>query len=141
MARPESTSLVDWPIETLKENEPFSDPLVNFPGPDDQAKMLMEMAGNIIAKRDRGEKLNRMERTIMVGTNNHSDRIPTYSFFTDGPSIHYGYTVREVEKNPKLHAEIVTRWTEEFGFEALGRRHRYDEHRDRGHGLGAHEVS
>ena len=120
MARPESTSLVDWPVETLKEHKPFSNPLVDFPAPDEQAKMLMEMAGNIIAKRDRGEKLNRMERTIMVGTNNHSDRIPTYSFFTDGPSIHYGYTVREVEKNPKLHAEIVARWTEEFGFEALG---------------------
>ena len=120
MARPESTSLFDWPVETLKTHKSFSDPLTNYPAPNAQAKMLMEMAGNIIAKRDRGEKLSRMERTIMVGTNNHSDRIPTYSFFTDGPAIYYGYTVREVEKNPKLHAEIVTRWTEEFGFEALG---------------------
>ena len=120
MARPESTALVDWPVETLMEHEPFSDPLAGFPAPNDQAQGLMQMAQDIVAKRDRGEKLNRMERTIMVGTNNHSDRIPTYSFFTDGPSIHYGYTVREVEQNPKLHAEIVARWTDEFGFEALG---------------------
>ncbi|MDP7100016.1 MAG: uroporphyrinogen decarboxylase family protein [Rhodospirillales bacterium] len=120
MARPESTSLVDWPVETLLAHEPFGDPLAGFPPPEAQAQGLMEMAGNILKKRDSGETLNRMERTIMVGTNNHADRIPTYSFFTDGPAIYYGYTVREVEQNPKLHADIVTRWTEEFGFEALG---------------------
>ena len=123
MARPESTSLVDWPVETVKEHEAFSDPLAGFPPKEAQAQGLMGMAQEILEKRDRGEKLNRMERTIMVGTNNHSDRIPTYSFFSDGIAIYYGYTVREVEQNPKLHAELVTRWTEEFGFEALGRRH------------------
>lgn len=120
MARPESTSIVDWPLETLREHEPFSDPLVGLPPKEEQAQMLMNMAQQIIEKRDSGQALNRMERTVMVGTNNHCDRIPTYSFFTDGPSIYYGYTVREVERNPKLHAEIVARWTEEFGFEALG---------------------
>jgi uroporphyrinogen decarboxylase len=61
-----------------------------------------------------------MERTLMVGTNNNCDRIPTYSFFTDGPANYFGYTCRQVERDPKLHAEVVERWTEEFGFEALG---------------------
>lgn len=120
MARPESTSLVDWPVEQLAEHTEYSDPLADFPPPEAQGQMLMEMVTATLEKRDRGEKLNRMERTLMVGTNNHSDRIPTYSFFSDGPANYYGYTCRQVEQNPKLHAEVVERWTDEFGFEALG---------------------
>jgi uroporphyrinogen decarboxylase len=120
MARPESSALADWPREHLKEHAEWSDPLAAFPPVEEQGKMLMGMVQATLAKRDRGEKLNRLERTLMVGTNNHADRIPTYSFFTDGPANHYGYTCRQVERDPKLHAEVVERWTDEFGFEALG---------------------
>lgn len=120
MARPESTALEDWPIEQLREHTDWSDPLADFPPPQAQGEMLMQMVMATLEKRDRGEPLNRMERTLMVGTNNSADRIPTYSFFTDGPANTYGYTCRQVERDPKLHAEVVERWTEEFGFEALG---------------------
>lgn len=120
MARPESSALADWPREQVKEHAEYSDPLAGFPPVEEQGKMLMGMVQATLEKRDRGEKLNRLERTLMVGTNNNADRIPTYSFFTDGPAIHYGYTCRQVERDPKLHAEVVERWTEEFGFEALG---------------------
>jgi len=120
MARPESTSIVDWPAEQVKEHTKYNDPLADFPPPEAQGQMMMEMVKATLEKRDRGEKLNRMERTLMVGSNNHCDRIPTYSFFTDGPGNYYGYTCRQLEEDPKLHAEVVERWTEEFGFEALG---------------------
>ncbi|MCQ3976536.1 MAG: hypothetical protein DPW09_24150, partial [Anaerolineae bacterium] len=120
MARPESTSIAHWPVEQLAEHTEWSDPLTHFPPPEAQGKMMMDMVMATLAKRDRGEELNRMERTLMVGSNNHCDRIPTYSFFTDGPCNHYGYTCRQIERDPKLHAEVVERWTEEFGFEALG---------------------
>ncbi len=121
MGRPESTALCDWPREQVLEHRPLErDPLDGFPPPEEQGKMLMEMVKATLAKRDRGEPLSRMERTLMVGSNNHCDRIPTYSFFTDGPGNYYGYTCRELERDPKLHAEVVERWTEEFGFEALG---------------------
>lgn len=120
MARPESTSIADWPVEQLAEHTGWSDPLASFPPPEAQGQMMMDMVMATLAKRDRGEKLNRMERTLMVGSNNHCDRIPTYSFFTDGPANYYGYTCRQIERDPKLHAEVVERWTDEFGFEALG---------------------
>lgn len=120
MARPESTAVEDWPIEQLREHEDWQDPLADFPPPEAQGEMLMGMVMATLEKRDRGEPLNRMERTLMVGTNNSADRIPTYSFFTDGPCNHYGYTCRQIERDPQLHAEVVERWTEEFGFEALG---------------------
>lgn len=120
MARPESTAIADWPVEKLAEHQEWSDPLANFPPPEEQGKMLMGMVMATLEKRNRGEPLNPMERTLMVGTNNNTDRIPTYSFFTDGPGNYYGYTCRQIEGNPKLHAEVVERWTEEFGFEALG---------------------
>jgi uroporphyrinogen decarboxylase len=119
MAKPESTALADWPIEKIKEHEDWSDPLAGFPPPEEQGKMLMGMVMDTLAKRDRGEELDRLGRTLMVGTNNNADRIPTYSFFTDGPANYYGYTCREVERDPKKHAEVVARWTEEFKFEAL----------------------
>jgi uroporphyrinogen decarboxylase len=120
MARPESTAIPDWPVEKLADHQPWSDPLASFPSPQEQGQMLMGMVKATLEKRDRGEKLNRLERTLMVGTNNHADRIPTYSFFTDGPANHYGYTCRQVERDPKLHAQVVERWTDDFGFEALG---------------------
>lgn len=120
MGRPEITALSHWPAEQLREHEPWQDPLAGWPSPQEQGQQLMQMVKATLEKRDRGEKLTRMERTLMVGTNNHCDRIPAYSFFTDGPAIYYGYTPRQIEKDPKLHAEVVERWTEEFGFEALG---------------------
>ncbi len=120
MARPESSALLDWPREKVTEHTEWSDPLANFPPPEEQGKMLMGMVMATLEKRNRSERLNRMERTLMVGTNNNADRIPTYSFFTDGPGNYYGYTCRQLERNPKLHAQVVERWTEEFGFEALG---------------------
>ncbi len=120
MSRPESSALADWPREQLAEHTGWSDPLAGWPPPEEQGKMLMGMVMATLEKRDRGEPLSRMERTLMVGTNNSADRIPTYSFFTDGPANYYGYTCRQVERDPKLHAEVVERWTEEFGFEALG---------------------
>lgn len=120
MARPESTAIADWPVEQLREHTEWQNPLANFPSPQEQGQMLMGLVQATLEKRDRGEKLNRLERTLMVGTNNNADRIPTYSFFTDGPANYFGYTCRQVEQNPKLHAEVVERWTEEFGFEALG---------------------
>jgi uroporphyrinogen decarboxylase len=120
VARPASTAVEDWPIERLAEHTDWSDPLADFPPPEAQGAMLMEMVKSTLEKRDRGESLDRMGRTLMVGTNNSADRIPTYSFFTDGPANLYGHTCREVERDPKLHAEVVRRWTEEFGFEALG---------------------
>ena len=120
MARPESTSLADWPVEQLAEHTEYNDPLAGFPSPQEQGEMLMGMVMATLEKRDSGAELSRMERTLMVGTNNRADRIPTYSFFTDGPANYYGYTCRQVERDPKLHAEVVERWTDEFGFEALG---------------------
>jgi uroporphyrinogen decarboxylase len=120
MARPENTAIAQWPAEKVAEHVPFADPLAEFPPVEAQGQMLMEMVMATLEKRDRGESLNRMERTLMVGTNNSGDRIPTYSFFTDGPANYYGYTCRQVEQDPVLHAEVVERWTEEFGFEALG---------------------
>jgi uroporphyrinogen decarboxylase len=120
MARPEVTNLDHWPREQLREHEPFRDPSVNWPSRQEQMGMLGGMVKAALEKRDRGEKLTRLERTLCVGTNNNADRIPTYSFFTDGPCNYYGYTCRQVERDPKLHAEVVERWTEEFGFEALG---------------------
>ncbi|HBY98673.1 MAG: hypothetical protein M5U01_24485 [Ardenticatenaceae bacterium] len=120
MARPEVTALPYWPREQVREHAEWADPLRNFPSPDEQGRMMMEMVQGTLKKRDRGEALNRMERTLMVGSNNHADRIPTYSFFTDGPANYYGYTCRQVEQDPELHAEVVERWTDEFGFEALG---------------------
>ena len=42
------------------------------------------------------------------------------SFFTDGPGNYYGYSCRQLEQNPELHAEVVERWTDEFGFTVLG---------------------
>lgn len=120
MGRPEITALPHWPREQVHEHELWEDPLTDFPSPEEQGQQLMSMVQATLEKRDRGEKLNRLERTLMVGSNNRCDRIPTYSFFTDGPGNYYGYTCRELEQNPKLHAEVVERWTEEFGFEALG---------------------
>jgi uroporphyrinogen decarboxylase len=120
MSRPEITAIPNWPREQVLEHTAFADPLENFPAPQEQGQMMMEMVMATLEKRDRGEKLNRMERTLMVGTNNNGDRIPTYSFFTDGPANYYGYTCRQVEQDPRLHAEVVERWTDEFGFEALG---------------------
>lgn len=86
MARPASTAVEDWPIERLAEHTDWSDPLADFPPPEAQGAMLMEMVKSTLEKRDRGESLDRMGRTLMVGTNNSADRIPTYSFFTDGPA-------------------------------------------------------
>ena len=120
MARPENTALVEWPRERLREHEPFTDPLADFPPVDEQGQQMMQMVMATLEKRDTGATLSRMERTLMTGTNNSSDRIPTYSFFTDGPANYYGHTCRDIEQNPKLHAEVIERWTEEFGFEALG---------------------
>ncbi len=120
MTRPESTALEDWPVEELAEHTEWKDPLADFPPPEAQGEMLMGMVKATLEKRDRGEPLGRMERTLMAGTNNSADRIPTYSFFTDGPCNYYGMTCRQIERDPKLHAEVVERWTEEFGFEALG---------------------
>lgn len=120
MARPESTALEDWPLEQIREHEDWRDPLADFPPPEAQGEMLMGMVGATLERRDRGEPLDRMGRTLMVGTANNADRIPTYSFFTDGPGNLYGYTCRQIERDPSLHAEVVERWTEEFGFEALG---------------------
>ncbi len=107
-------------METPRPHEDWQDPLEGGPSVEEQMNMMMPMVQATMEKRDRGEPLGKMERTLMVGTNNSSDRIPTYSFFTDGPAILYGHSPREMERNPKLHAEIVERWTEEFGFEALG---------------------
>jgi uroporphyrinogen decarboxylase len=107
-------------MENLHAQEDWQDPLAGGPSVEEQMNMMMPMVMATLEKRDRGEPLGKMERTLMVGTNNSSDRIPTYSFFTDGPGLMYGHMPRELEKNPKLHAEIVERWTEEFGFEALG---------------------
>lgn len=107
-------------VEEIKPHEEWQDPLAGGPSADEQMQQMMPMVEATLAKRDRGETLSRMERTLCVGTNNNADRIPTYSFFTDGPANLYGHTCREVERNPKLHAEVVERWTEEFGFEALG---------------------
>jgi len=107
-------------MENLKAHEDFKDPLEGWPAPEEQGAMLMEMVKATLEKRETGAELSRMERTLMVGTNNRADRIPTYSFFTDGPGNYYGYTCRQIEKDPKLHAEVVARWTEEFEFEALG---------------------
>ena len=120
MARPENTALVEWPRERIHDHEPFQDPLAGFPPIEDQGQQMMQMVMATLEKRDTGAPLSRMERTLMVGSNNSGDKIPTYSFFTDGPANHYGYTCRQVEQDPALHAEVVERWTEEFGFEALG---------------------
>ena len=107
-------------VEQILPHEDWQDPLAGEPSADEQMQQMMPMVEATLEKRDRGEALTRMERTLMVGTNNHADRIPIYSFFTDGPCNLYGYTCRQIERDPKLHAEIVERWTEEFGFEALG---------------------
>ena len=107
-------------VEQVLPHEDWTDPLAGGPSVDEQMQQMMPMVMATIEKRDSGAGLNRMERTLMVGTNNNADRIPTYSFFTDGPANLYGHTCRDMEQNPKLHAEIVERWTEEFGFEALG---------------------
>jgi uroporphyrinogen-III decarboxylase len=107
-------------MEKLADHSDWSNPLEGGPTVEEQMNMMMPMVMATMEKRDRGEELGKMERTLMVGTNNESDKIPTYSFFTDGPAIMYGHTPREMEKNPKLHAEIVERFTEEFEFEALG---------------------
>ena len=107
-------------METLKPHEDWKDPLEGGPTVEEQMNMMMPMVMATMEKRDKGEALGKMERTLMVGTNNECDRIPTYSFFTDGPAIHYGHSPREIEKDPKLHAQVVERWTDEFGFEALG---------------------
>ena len=107
-------------METIRDHADWADPLAEFPSVEEQMNMMMPMVMATVEKRDRGEALGPMERTLMVGTNNSCDRIPTYSFFTDGPANLYGYTCRQIERDPKLHAEVVERWTEEFGFEALG---------------------
>lgn len=107
-------------METILPHQDWVDPLAGGPTVDEQMQMMMPMVMATLEKRDRGETLSRMERTLMVGTSNTCDRIPTYSFFTDGPANMYGYTCRQIERDPKLHAEVVERWTEEFGFEALG---------------------
>lgn len=107
-------------VEEIVPHEDWVDPLADEPSVDEQMAQMMPMVQAVMEKRDSGAELGRMERTLMVGTNNNADRIPTYSFFTDGPCNLYGYTCRQVERDPKLHAEVVTRWTEEFGFEALG---------------------
>jgi len=120
MARPEISALNKWPREEVREHAGWEDPLSEFPPPEAQGQMMMDMVKATLEKRDRGEELSRMERTLMVGSNNQADRIPTYSFFTDGPCNEYGLTCRQIERDPKLHAEVVARWTEEFGFEALG---------------------
>lgn len=120
MSRPENTSLEKWPREQILPHTDFVDPTPNMPSKDEQMKMLGGMVKATLEKRDRGQELTRLERTLCVGTNNNADRIPTYSFFTDGPCNYYGYTCRQIERDAKLHAEVVERWTEEFGFEALG---------------------
>jgi uroporphyrinogen decarboxylase len=107
-------------VEQIKPHADWKDPLAGWPSAEEQMNMMGPMVMGAIAKRDRGEALNRMERTLCVGTQNDPDCIPTYSFFTDGPCNLYGYTCRQIERDPKLHAEVVERWTEEFGFEALG---------------------
>ena len=76
MARPESTAVEDWPIEKLAEHTDWSDPLADFPPPQAQGEMLMEMVTSTLEKRDRGETLDRMGRTLMVGTNNSADQHP-----------------------------------------------------------------
>ncbi len=107
-------------MEKVREHEDWKDPLEGGPTVEEQMNMMMPMVMGTLEKRDKGEALGKMERTLMVGTANTPDRIPSYSFFTDGPANMYGYTCRQIEKDPKLHAEVVVRWTEEFGFEALG---------------------
>ncbi len=120
MARPESTAVPNWPREQVLEHRPYEDPLQDFPPVQDQGQMMMGMVQAALEQRDRGETLNHMERGFLAVTNNHADRIPTMSFFTDGPGNYYGYTCRQLEQNPDLHAEVVERWTEEFGFTVLG---------------------
>ncbi len=107
-------------VEEVLPHKDWNDPLEGWPAPEDQGAMMMTMIQGAIAKRDSGAELSRMERTLLVGSQNQPDRIPTFSFFTDGPANLYGYTCRQVERDPKLHAQVVERWTEEFGFEALG---------------------
>lgn len=107
-------------MEMVRPHEDWKDPLEGGPTVEEQMEQIRPMVMGAIEKRDKGETLGKMERTLMVETNNESDRIPTYSFFTDGPGNMYGYTCRQLEKDPKLHAQVVERWTEEFGFEALG---------------------
>ena len=120
MARPEVTNLDHWPRDLPAEHKPFEDPSVNWPSKDEQMQMFGNMINGAIEKRDQGKELTRLERTLLVGSQNEPDRIPWYSFFTDGPCNLYGYTCRQVERDPKLHAEVVERWTEEFGVTALG---------------------
>ena len=120
MSRPEITAIPNWPQERVLEHAAFDDPLKEFPSQQEQGQMMMDMVMATIEKRDRGEELGRMERGFMAVSNNQSDRIPTMSFFTDGPGNYYGYTCRQLEQNPELHAEVVVRWTDEFGFTVLG---------------------
>ncbi|MFQ5611389.1 MAG: hypothetical protein ACE5H9_04570 [Anaerolineae bacterium] len=42
MARPESTSIADWPVEHLAEHVEYTDPLADFPPPEAQGQMMME---------------------------------------------------------------------------------------------------
>lgn len=94
-------------------------PPTSSPTMEEMIQQIMAMVQATIAKRDRGDTLLPMERILLAATQNAPDKIPTGTLFTDCTAIHYGLSPRQLERNPKLHAETIMRWYADFDAEFI----------------------
>jgi uroporphyrinogen decarboxylase len=78
-----------------------------------------EMVKEIIAKRDRGQKLLHIERIILTVCQEHADRIPTGFLFTEWIVNRYGYTCSEAAADPDKHSDAIVKFFDEFDYDVV----------------------
>lgn len=83
------------------------------------SKEQTEMVKNIIAKRDRGEKLLPIERIVLTVCHEHADRIPTGFLFTEWIVNRYGYSCSEAAADPEKHSDAIVKFFEEFDYDVV----------------------
>ncbi|XCH80117.1 MAG: uroporphyrinogen decarboxylase family protein [Candidatus Dehalobacter alkaniphilus] len=83
------------------------------------SKEQIEMVKNIIGKRDKGQKLQHIERIILTVFQEHADRIPTGFLFTEWIVNRYGYSCSEAAADPEKHSDAIVKFFEEFDYDVV----------------------
>ena len=80
---------------------------------------MKEMVKQICAKRDRGEKLEHIERIVLTVAHETADRIPTAFLFTEWIVNHAGYTCKEAAADSDKHSDAIVKFLNEFDFDTV----------------------
>jgi uroporphyrinogen-III decarboxylase len=80
---------------------------------------MKTMVANMIAKRDRGEKLLPIERIVLTVAHQTPDRIPTAFLFTEWVVNRAGYTCSEAAADPEKHSDAIVQFFDEFDYDTL----------------------